>query len=272
MTKTLIRVASDLHLEQFYGMDIEPLTVEVLPSDPRDLGAILVLAGDISSKPDQLCNFLKHIESRFKHVVYVPGNHEWYRHDMTTWIKDTKELLHQNLTNTTFSLDEMRGIQIGLCSFIIGTFWTDGGQDQFEMCAVENALNDFRIVTLNGKRFTVADMQKIHREMKADLQSFLPIMKASGTPVVVVTHHMPSYRLCATRFGNTINGGFASNCDAILASEDAPDVWIHGHTHDTNDTQLFNTRIVCNPRGYHREFSDKSEFNQYKVEPKFIEV
>jgi hypothetical protein len=29
-----------------------------------------------------------------------------------------------------------------------------------------------------------------------------------------------------------------------------PDLWIHGHVHDSFDYQIGRTRIVCNPRGY----------------------
>ena len=28
------------------------------------------------------------------------------------------------------------------------------------------------------------------------------------------------------------------------------DLWIHGHIHDAADYRLYDTRIVCNPRGY----------------------
>ena len=30
-------------------------------------------------------------------------------------------------------------------------------------------------------------------------------------------------------------------------------LWIHGHTHDSFDYRLNETRVVCNPRGYATE-------------------
>jgi hypothetical protein len=29
-----------------------------------------------------------------------------------------------------------------------------------------------------------------------------------------------------------------------------PALWLHGHVHHSLDYQLFDTRVVCNPRGY----------------------
>jgi predicted NBD/HSP70 family sugar kinase len=30
--------------------------------------------------------------------------------------------------------------------------------------------------------------------------------------------------------------------------------WVHGHTHSTHDYMIGNTRVLCNPRGYPREY------------------
>ena len=42
---------------------------------------ILILAGDIGSlyKIKQLTNFFNTIQSYYKHILYVPGNNEYYR-------------------------------------------------------------------------------------------------------------------------------------------------------------------------------------------------
>lgn len=273
MTAKYIRVASDLHLEQYHGSDISQLEDVCLEPDDRDSESILVLAGDISSKPDQLIAFIELIESRFRYVIYVPGNHEYYRHEMSKWIPETRKLFEDRTDRVSYALGEdvvchaVDGVR-----FIFTTMWTAGGEDLAEMGAVGQALNDFRIITLNGERFTVPKMSYIHKKMKAKVEQFLQSDPDAFN--VVVTHHMPSYRLCHPRFGNTINGGFAFNGDAILAADYAPKIWIHGHTHDTVDKQLFNTRIVCNPRGYHREFlfDGAEEFNQYRMHAKFIEL
>ena len=265
--KKQIRVASDLHLEQFYGKDIASVEAEVLPKDERDADSILVLAGDISSKPDQLGLFLKQIEHRFKHVVYVPGNHEYYRHDMKFWNENVIDYLEDNFVNLSAAIGQVRCSVVDGVRFIYGTFWSDGGETAFDALNVSRGLWDFKIIKYDGHSFSVSDMVKIHEKMKSDVRAFLSVK--SDVPTIVVSHHMPSYRLCHPRFGNEINGGFASKSEDLLIGESAPDVWIHGHTHDTIDMMLHDTRIVCNPRGYVSEVN-ASGHNSYA--PKFIEV
>jgi hypothetical protein len=40
-------------------------------------------------------------------------------------------------------------------------------------------------------------------------------------------------------------------CDLTdLIMRRQPGLWLHGHTHDSGDTQIGKTRLVCNPFGY----------------------
>ncbi|MGH8196257.1 MAG: hypothetical protein ACREQ8_17955 [Woeseiaceae bacterium] len=41
----------------------------------------------------------------------------------------------------------------------------------------------------------------------------------------------------------------ASRLDGLI-EQFQPTLWIHGHTHEPSDYELFRTRVVCNPRGY----------------------
>jgi Icc-related predicted phosphoesterase len=54
----------------------------------------------------------------------------------------------------------------------------------------------------------------------------------------------------AKRYANDpLNPAFASSLDDIIENYQ-PVLWIHGHTHERCDYELFGTRVVCNPRGY----------------------
>ena len=165
------------------------------------------------------------------------------------------------------STNKVRCTEIDGVRFIYGTYWSDGGETGYDRLMVSRGLWDFKIIRNGAHGFSVDDMTKLHAKMRASVEAFLSV--ESDLPTVVVTHHMPSYRLCHPRFGNEINGGFASNSDALLIGDKAPNVWIHGHTHDTIDMKLHDTRIVCNPRGYVREVN-ASGHNSFA--PKFIEV
>jgi predicted phosphodiesterase len=261
-----IRIASDLHLEGFLSANMANTESRFLPIDNKDFSSILVLAGDISSNIKQLHGFLKFIEYRFHSIIYVIGNHELYYQNMSTWF-DAVKTSFEDLNNIYFSLNDTGVFVIGTTRFVVCPLWADGGGDNpIAQSNVQRGLNDFRIIKNGEKIFTVTDMIAIHKKQKSDIDKALS--KKFDGATVVVTHHLPSHQLCHPRFGNSINGGFASNCDDMLIQH-KPDLWIHGHTHDTIDTKLYDVRIVANPRGYSTE-SNKSVFNTYGK--KFIDI
>jgi hypothetical protein len=266
MDPKYIRVASDLHLEGFMGRDPETLVIDFLPSDPRDAESVLVLAGDISSKPDQIASFLSVVAKKFQHVIYLPGNHEYYKHNMKAWDENLQHLIPASNVAWTNGVGT---IEFEKVRFIFSIMWADGGKDIVEQTWVDRGLNDFRLIRrADDTRFTVRDMVKLHKDFKAKIAHALK--QPFNGKTVVATHHMPSYRLCDPRFGTDINGGFAANCDDLLTAPFAPALWIHGHTHDTTDHKLWETRIVCNPAGYRSEYN--TSYNQFMVRPKFIAV
>lgn len=254
-----IRVASDFHLEGFSSSKPEQLVLQFLQKDYRDSESVLVLAGDISSKPEQLMIFLSLIRERFEHIIYIGGNHEKYRHDFDEWDKQFPELLteiqcirEEKWNNFSYST-KVGEIYLHDVRFLFGTLWADGGKNTEEQLQVERFLNDFYLIQKGEKRFTIFDMIDVHTEQKGLLKQLLEIPYLGKT--VIITHHMPSYSLCHPRFGTDCNGGFASNCDELL-KEYEPNIWIHGHTHDRSAKMLYNTLVVCNPTGYVTEWNN----------------
>lgn len=47
-----------------------------------------------------------------------------------------------------------------------------------------------------------------------------------------------------------MNGAYASSLDFFIDDHPQIVLWVHGHTHETFDYEIGNTRIFCNPRGY----------------------
>jgi predicted MPP superfamily phosphohydrolase len=271
--KMKIRIASDLHLEAFRGRDMESLIVDVLPSDPQDVESVLVLAGDISADPNQLLDFLRLIEVRFSQVIYIPGNHEYYRHEYHAWNKTMDDRFTAVLTKTQWANDKVGFYIHEGQAFIFATMWTEGGRTLDERAKVGACLNDFRLISMGQRPFTVSQMKLYHQQQKTEIVQLLQDYQATIRPIVI-THHMPSYMLCHPRFGTDINGGFAAECDDILHEDYAPPIWIYGHTHDCGDRVLHGTktRLVANPMGYPSEFSPNSPYNKYKNGPFFVEV
>jgi Icc-related predicted phosphoesterase len=81
--------------------------------------------------------------------------------------------------------------------------------------------------------------------------------------LVVITHHLPSYKSINEKYASyRANHCFASHKNYIIKRL-SPNLWIHGHTHTSVDytirnNQGFDSRIICNPKGYHNE---NSSFN-----------
>lgn len=275
-----LRIASDLHLEAFAFRDAELLVCDFLPPDPRDAQSILVLAGDISSNSNQLLAFLAECCKKWKKVYYVPGNHEWYRHDYKRYSLELKSALQSKtaygdaFNNLEFAIDDVgyeEHEDLGI-RFIFCPLWADGGVHPDDQHIVGSQLNDFRLITnMDGntfKRFTVRDMVYEHKKQKAKIKEFLS--QPFDGRSVVITHHLPSRKLVSSRFwpvdgSDGCNGGFVGDCSDIIYSDIAPWQWIHGHTHDSISTVLNGTRIDCHPCGYRGEWS--TEFNKFmKVE------
>jgi predicted phosphodiesterase len=242
-----IRILSDLHLE-FGNLIITRL--------PDDHDTILVLAGDIHVGMKGL-DFVDEMCERFKHVVYVLGNHEFYG----TYVQITRDnwqvvaQAKANLTvmdNSYIILDDVL--------FLGGTLWTDVNKgDWFAKQRVKKGMHEF-----NGtiKHFNVEDAiyeHKITKEFILNTMCKFPDMKT-----VVVTHHMPHEECIMPPFaGSTLNPAFACT-DMEEAFVLEPGLWIYGHTHMPTDINYNKTRLVCNPRGY-CGYEHVSEYNQELV-------
>lgn len=253
-----IRIASDLHLEGFQTANTEQLVSRFIPPVETDAESVLVLAGDISSFPSQLFEFLSCLEKKFLKVVYIPGNHEYYKYEYLDVNKRVDEYFAANLKNTLFAFGTVKVEVVNGVRFIFGTLWADGGYTTQDKLQVFYYLNDFRLIQYGDQMFSVEHMIEIHMKQKEAIRGALET-PFDGT-TVVVTHHLPSRRLISPRYVQTdgsdgANGGFASDCDNMIVNFE-PDVWIFGHTHDTFDTTLFKTRMICNPAGYRGEWAN----------------
>ena len=49
-----------------------------------------------------------------------------------------------------------------------------------------------------------------------------------------------------------MNGAFVSDLSEVIERRE-PDLWVHGHVHDSFDYQVGRTRVVSNPKGYEHE-------------------
>lgn len=244
-----IRVLSDLHLEFSNGEFQIPTSVD-------EKTTILVLAGDIgiAHKKTTYFDFLLNVSSRFNQVIYVLGNHESYRGKFTK----TAPLLQETCKDMdNVHILEKESIVFDDVAFVCATMWSDFDDgNKLSMYHAEHMMNDFGIIRIGPKgepwrrKFKPQDAYVDFMEATEFIFPEITKNKELGHKVVVVTHHAPSHESAAPQYkGLPTAGAYASDLqDEII--ETKPDLFIHGHMHNSSDYMIGDTRIICNPRGY----------------------
>ena len=214
----IIQIASDLHLE--FGSN-----AKIVRNTAAD---VLVLAGDITVGAGYIEAALEQFAARFPQVVYVLGNHELYGASY----KGVRARL-AGLPKNVHLLDNEIVTLYGY-RFLGSTMWFPQPKR-----ADENDLSDFS---------SIYDFNPWVYEQNAASVKWLCENVILGD--VVVTHHLPSHRSVHARYvGSALNEFFVCDVERVIELR-RPSLWIHGHTHQSCDYRLNETRVVCNPYGY----------------------
>jgi Icc-related predicted phosphoesterase len=214
------------------------------------VGDVLVLAGDIGDNGNLgALEVARGYRERGLPVLYVPGNHEFYR----TVLPQELRRLQRACKAAGITLLHKRTVVLGGVRFIGAILWTDflldGVSLQYHtMQATQRFMADFTLIQERaGDTLLPETTLKWHRQCLHYIQRKLSEPFAGKT--VLVTHHAP-HPLCVHEQyrGNPLNGAFVSDLSATLAQGVA--LAVHGHVHNSFDFEVEATRIVANPRGY----------------------
>jgi Icc-related predicted phosphoesterase len=224
----------DIHSEFYESM------AELEPSLPMVSAKFCILAGDIGcvmSKPDMLRGTLQFFKKRHKHVLMVPGNHEYYKSGFQ--FEAVNKRLAIMCEEEGVILLNRRTVSIDGVTFIGATLWSaidDSGAQ---------GLNDFSYV-FASKLDYLEQFVDDYRFIKSELLKTLD----SPNKVVVVTHHLPTRRLIHPRFqGHPMNSAFYTNLVDIEMMHKIK-YWFCGHTHEHGKIKHGDTILTCNPMGY----------------------
>ena len=285
-----IAVASDIHLE--FG------DIDITNDSQAD---VLILSGDICVAADldmrdrrqtelgfarrrseMFHEFFERCAANFPHVIYIMGNHEYYHSDFATALDDVRKRL-AHLSNLYILEREIKVIDD--VTFIGGTLWTDmNNSDPLTLYHMRTMMNDFRVIqnsavpvhfrTSEGDfktrvaKFSPEDAVTEHVKMKEYIQVVTAMLGENSNKYVVVGHHAPSRRSTHEMYAHDtiMNGGYSSDMDQFI--EDRPQIklWTHGHTHHVFDYMIGETRVVCNPRGYHGHEARADEWKLLTVD------
>lgn len=249
-----IQILSDLHLERMDDYERVSLYSRISPwfqnfDSLKGAPDVLVLAGDIMEAKyyGDLRDALEGLVEGYKHVIYVPGNHEYYGSDPET-VNRNLDTLMKDLPNIQV-LRNGESYSIGTQNFIGGTMWyrpdplTDASRVHF---------SDFKYIR-NFYDWVYA--------RQADFEVKLERMLDSED--IVITHHLPSMQSVAPEYKKaTSNAWFVCEMDYFL-EEYRPKLWIHGHTHVKQDYihSTSGVRVICNPGGYEFEPETQAKFD-----------
>ncbi len=235
-----LHILADLHIE--FGEFRVPQT-----------GAdVVLLAGDLHVGDKGLHWAKDHFPDR--DVVYVLGNHEYYRGAVP---KLTQKLEGLSAGSNIHVL-ENRALTIGDVRILGCTLWSDFrlfNNLDIAVIAAQDIMNDYRLIRVSPafRKLLPADTAKMHRKSRAWLKGELRRAKAENKKTVVVTHNAPSIRSVPARYKtDPLSAAFASNMEDLIFDGE-PDLWVHGHIHDSSDYRIGKTRVICNPRGYAHE-------------------
>ena len=258
--------ASDLHL------DFAQNKKAVFKNPLSPSADTLLLAGDIMPLCDmhQHQDFLNYLSDHFKMTYWLPGNHEYFGSDLSTFPTSFEEAIRTNilLLNNKVKLIEDTA---GPIQLIFSTLWSHIPTHLAEI--VEKRMRDFKALTHNGKEITSLEYNQLHQEAlhfldfalgeSGDLNTQSGLEEGSKlTRKLVISHHLPSFLNYPKKHQNDpINAGFASNLDDFIQKA-APNAWIYGHHHSNISPFLIGkTHLYTNQLGYVK-FKEGIGFNR----------
>lgn len=255
-------VLSDLHLE-FGTFRVPEVEVDAV-----------ILAGDIAATAAKALRWAQRPDNFGEQtpIIFVPGNHEFYGGVMDTTLADMSHAAASNAHALSSDEVVLHGVR-----FLGTTLWTDFAISiETDVCPVSDVpgameaarrrMNDYKYIRVaenvsrsgypdrvkrRKRRLTPEDTVALHLSQRQWLAEKLA--EPFHGPTVVVTHHAPHRGSLRQKFAsNWLSAAYVNELPESFF--ELPSLWVHGHTHDSMDYRVGNTRVVCNPRGYASSF------------------
>lgn len=209
---------------------------------------VIVLAGDIVEHTIIFPAVLEHFSKFCKHIMYVPGNHEYYHNNMFK--------VDETLTHIVREFNKFKGYDcvtflgqkiIDNVNFVGSTLWTEARNENGSIPNLNLEISDnvfIRDYSNNPlKLLYTRTIHNIHRQYISD-------NLLDDKINIVVTHHSPSWKQQDPRYRDSdISHFFHSNLDEWIADKNIQ-LWIHGHVHNSSTTIIGDTKIISNPKGH----------------------
>lgn len=237
---------SDLHRE-----------VMQTPWEPTPLEVdAVILAGDIGRGTEGLSWAAKTFPSwpGSPEIIYVPGNHEYYREDLSLLEQMTDPIwAHCGIQVLERRSVVVAGVRILGCTLWSGFDLYGKALQETCMAAAYAGILDYQRITVDGSRDLVPeDTRRLYLESVAWLDQELAKPFAGKT--MVVTHFAPHPRCVASQYqGGALTPYFVSDLSGVMEAHQIA-VWCYGHTHTNIDFLTGGgCRVLSNQLGYPSE-------------------
>jgi Icc-related predicted phosphoesterase len=250
-----IQIFSDLH-------------AGVAPLKPIRIGNdvdVVVVAGDVAEGAENSFMTLRKIVPEAIPILFVMGNHEYYRRFLGEELEFAKAIAPR----LNIRVLEQDTVVIGGVRFAGASLWTDyrlfGDQNaSAAMHAARFGMNDHRLIGWKREpwaRFRPQEAALLNAASRAFFAETFT-KPFDGITTVAISHHAPDAGSVPARYASDIlSAAFAGSAlsEMVAAGNDAgrtgpafrlPELWIHGHIHDSADYHVGGTRVLSNPHGY----------------------
>lgn len=245
-----LRLLSDVHLE--FARNGPKYIKRFIPDHPCN-DDILILAGDIGNPATKLYKaFLREISPYYAKVLIISGNHEYYQRykrncdyhlEITHQYKfsmDQIDIMIHKITSSFPNVHFLNRTSLihNRIRFLGCTLWSVPDPSSYHY------MNDFTMI----EDMTPIEYNRLHEQDSTWLSSHLNESSDDYDKTIVITHHLPSYRLISDKFiGSPLNCFFANHLDHLV---EKADIWVCGHSHSAKQINIGNCRCYLNPVGY----------------------
>ena len=236
-----LNVISDLHClpsrhENDRGFHTSWFGFEPEKLEPADY---LVVAGDMGvfeNHVDVIKELRLRTEGKFKDILWIRGNHDYWVDETTDWFAYSDEDLERPTSNKTIDLVD------GDVAFVGTTLWTNS----CKMSETER-MNDYRYIPGFDPALKIQRFSEESNWLRGKWEKY----RNEGKKVVLITHHNP-------RSAEQLPENSWDHADVYTAywtvnnvlDDVKPDLWICGHIHETFDGDIDGVRFVRHPIGY----------------------
>ena len=230
-----LQILSDLHIE------FAPYEMVETEAD------VVILAGDIHLGDRGFKWAKENIKN--KEVIYVLGNHEFYREATPRLFEKLKE----KTKGTNIHVLENQSVSIDGFRFLGCTLWTDFellNKLDVSIATADMQMTDYRKIRMSPQYRKIRPSFTVvwHKQSKNWIKE--EIDKYNDDPIIVVTHHAPSIHSIPDKDReDPLSAAFASNIIDFITTSNIK-LWVHGHIHTAFDYYIGETRVLCNPLGY----------------------